>query len=107
MALNIYWTKFATKQLHEIFYYYLYKANLTVANGIVSKILNDIPIILVHPEVGPIEEILKTRKENFRFLIIKNYKILYWLNNSKNRIEIVDVFDTRQNPKKLYRNIDP
>ena len=28
---------------------------------------------------------------------------IYWINTNKNRIEITDVFDTRQNPIKIKR----
>jgi len=31
-------------------------------------------------------------------------KIVYWTNTKKNRIEITDVFDTRQNPIKLLNH---
>ncbi|SFG49171.1 ParE toxin of type II toxin-antitoxin system, parDE [Algoriphagus hitonicola] len=56
-----------------------------------------------NPKIGRIEELLKERKERFRFLIYKNYKLIYWINKKENRIEIVDVFDTRQNPIKISR----
>ena len=52
-----------------------------------------------------IEILLKDRFQEFRYLIYKNYKIIYWINENKNRIEIVNVFDTRQNPDKLEKDI--
>ena len=48
-----------------------------------------------------LRNLLKERIQNFRYLIFKNYKIIYWFNKEKNWIEIVDVFDTRQNPPKI------
>ena len=36
-------------------------------------------------------------------LTVKKYKIIYWFNKDKNRIEISDVFDARQNPIKIKR----
>lgn len=53
------------------------------------------------PEIGQIEELLIDRPQNFRYLVFKNYKIIYWINYPFNRIEIANVFDTRQNPQKL------
>jgi hypothetical protein len=47
---------------------------------------------------------LHKRKEKFGFMVYKNYKIIYWINEPENRIGIVDVFDTRQNSIKLKRN---
>ncbi len=43
------------------------------------------------------------RDQEFRYLLYKNYKIIYWLNIKENRIEINDVFDTLQNPIKIQR----
>ncbi len=52
-------------------------------------------------DIGQQEELLSHRKEKFRYLVFKNYKIIYWFNEQKNRIEISDVFDARQNPVKI------
>ena len=54
-------------------------------------------------DIGQQEELLSHRKEKFRYLVFKNYKIIYWFNEQKNRIEISDVFDARQNPIKIKR----
>ena len=40
---------------------------------------------------------------NYFSVLSQNYKIIYWINEEKNRIEIVDIFDTRQNPLKIKR----
>jgi len=45
--------------------------------------------------------LLKDRKETYRYLIFKNYKILYSVDSQQNLIKVADVFDTRQNPKKI------
>ena len=55
------------------------------------------------PEMGQLEVELKDRPQKFRYLIHKNYKIIYWINTEKNQLEIVDIFDCRQNPKKIGR----
>lgn len=55
-------------------------------------------------ETGQREELLIERIEEFRYLVVKNYKVIYWFNIAENQIEINDVFDTRQNPIKLKRN---
>ena len=53
--------------------------------------------------MGAQENLLIDRPQNFRYLISTNYKIIYWINFKKNRIEIVDIFDTIQNPVKISR----
>ena len=35
--------------------------------------------------------------------LIVDSNIIYWINNIEGRIEINDVFDTRQNPSKIKR----
>ncbi len=101
MGLKIYWTDFSKQELHKIFYYYQEKASLKVARKIVLGIENKTAILRTHPNTGQKEELLKNRFQNFRYLVFKNYKIIYWNNTKKSRVEIVDVFDTRQNPIKI------
>lgn len=103
MELEIYWTGFSEKELENIFEYYLKKANYRVAKKLVDGIYYETLILKKQPTIGQVEELLKERKENFRYWVYKNYKIIYWVNRDQNRIEITDVFDTRQNPKKMKR----
>ena len=56
------------------------------------------------PKIGQEEELLEKDSRDFRYLIYKSYKIIYLLNLEKNRIEVFDVFDTRQNPIKIKRS---
>jgi hypothetical protein len=42
---------------------------------------------------------LKDRKFIYRFIVVRNYKIIYWIED--NYIKIASVFDTRQNPNKI------
>lgn len=53
-----------------------------------------------NPKIDQIEELLKSRPQEFRYLVHTNYKIIYWINEDKQRIVIANIFDTRQNPKK-------
>ncbi len=103
MELTIYWTEFSEKELFTIFKYYKRKAGLKEAKKLVDGIYNETLKLKQQPEIGHIEELLLGRTQKFRYLIYKNYKIIYWLNKKENRIEIHDVFDTRQNPHKLTR----
>ncbi len=51
--------------------------------------------------IGGKKDLLLLRPQEFRYLVCKNYKIIYWINVQKNRIEIANIFDCRQNPKKM------
>ena len=104
MALKIHWTGFAKKELQNIFNYYKENAGFKVATKLSEQIVKQTLKLSDQPEIGAKEEYLNERKQEFRHLIYKNYKIIYWINIEKNRIDISDVFDTRQNPIKLKRN---
>lgn len=103
MGLEVYWTESSEKELEKIFDYYKRKASYRIAKKLIDGIFNEALKLKRQPEMGQVEELLKNRKQQFRYLIYKNYKIIYWINNSENRIEINDVFDTRQNPLKMKR----
>lgn len=105
MELNLFWTDFSQKELEKIYEYYREKAGVRVAKNLVNGIYNEVLKLKIQPRIGQEEEFLKNRKQEFRYLVYKNYKVIYWINEEENRIEINDVFDTRQNPLKIKRTI--
>jgi len=56
-----------------------------------------------NPNIGQEEELLKHRKIRYRYLVHKNYKLIYQIDMDKKFLKIADVFDKRQNPPKLTR----
>lgn len=101
MELEVYWLQLAEDKLDDIYSYYKLKAGKRIAQKLLNGIV-DITIDLPQqPEMGQIEYELTGRKQTFRYLVFKNYKIVYWINTNFNRIEIANVFDCRQDPKKL------
>ena len=103
MGLIVYWTQIAEDKLDDIFYYYKLKASLNVVQNLVNGIVDTTIDLNKNPQIGQREILLKDRFQEFRYLIYKNYKIIYWINENKNRIEIVNVFDCRQNPITIER----
>ncbi len=103
MELEVYWTQFAQEKLNDIFDYYEIKASDKVARKLVTGIIDQTIKLGKNPYIGQKEELLLNRPEEFRYLVYKNYKIIYWVNKIKNRIDIVNVFDARQNPEKIER----
>lgn len=101
MELEVYWLELAENKLEDIFKYYSEKANKTIARKLVNGIVEKTIGIEKQPEIGQIETSLKERSQKFRYLVFKNYKIIYWINKDLNRIEIANVFDTRQDPQKI------
>jgi toxin ParE1/3/4 len=104
MALKIYWTVFSKAELQKIFDYYKGKAGIRISRRLIDEIIAETYRLSEQPLIGQQEELLSDRKEGFRYLVYRNYKIIYWINVEMKRIEIVDVFDTRQNPLKITRS---
>ncbi len=101
MGLNVYWTDFAEDKLNDIYNYYKVKASSRTALKLISGIIDSTIELSKNPEIGQMEELLADRPQDFRYLIYRSYKIIYWINISSKRIEIANVFDTRQNPVKV------
>ena len=105
IVFKILWTDFAIYQLKDIFDYHLIKASPNIAQRLVQKIIDATIILENNPKSGRKEDLLADRHQDFRFVIAKTYKIIYWIDYEFNIVNIATVFDTRQNPKKI-RKID-
>lgn len=104
MEFNVIWSHFAEEQIDDIFEYYKLEANLRIAKKIIASLISATEILEKNPEIGQIEELLYERKDVYRYLVHKNYKIIYSIDKDQKRIKIADVFDTRQNPVKITRS---
>ena len=103
IVFKILWTDFAINQLKDIFDYHLIQASPNVAQKLVQKIIDATIILEINPISGRKEDVLADRHQEFRFVIVKNYKIIYWIDYEFNTVNIAMVFDTRQNPKKIRK----
>lgn len=101
MELEIFWSQFAEDKLQDIFQYYKLQAGIKTARKMVEKIVDSTLHLGENPRMGTTEELLKDREQEFRYLISTNYKVIYYINAETKRIVIANVFDTRQNPKKV------
>tara|TARA_R110002124_G_scaffold109723_4_gene263159 strand:+ start:22067 stop:22384 length:318 start_codon:yes stop_codon:yes gene_type:complete len=103
MELEVYWTQIAEDKLNDIFIYYKLKAGHRVAQKLINGIVDTTIDLEKTPKIGQKENLLSDRTQNFRYLVHKNYKVIYWINEKQNRIEIANVFDCRQNPEKMTK----
>ena len=101
MDLEVFWAQLAEDKLFDIFTFYKQKASEKVATKIINEIVDATIDLDKNPKIGQIEEFLTDRKEEFRYLVSSNYKIIYYINTETKRIIIANVFDARQNPEKL------
>jgi len=93
-------SKTAEKKLEKLFEYLLEKWSEKIKAEFIQKLENNIEIIRVQPEIFP--ESKKGKK--LRRCVITKQTTLYYRFNSK-RINVVTIFDTRQNPNKLESEI--
>ncbi len=103
ITFKILWTDFAINQLKDIFDYHLVKASSNIAQKLIQRIIDATIIFEDNPKSGRKEDLLITRSLEFRFLIVKNYKIIYCIDYEFSIINISMVFDTRQNPAKITK----
>ncbi len=79
MEIKIHWTERALSDLERIFEYHLLVAGLTIARKMATQIAERIEILKRHPRIGPVEEQLEYMPIEHRYLVIGNYKIIYWV----------------------------
>jgi len=77
MELIVYWTQFAEVKLEDIFLYYSERASFRVARNLIGGIIEKSMELENSPFVGQKELLLADRIQEFRYLVYKNYKLLY------------------------------
>jgi len=101
--MKLIWTAFAAGQLENI-YRFLINKNKTAAVAVYNDILDDTEALLHFAGMAPIGPLLSEFSELYRSLVIrKTYKVVYYI--ADDIIFIVAVFDCRQNPGKLKKDI--
>jgi len=103
MAYRIIWSNQAENELDKIFEYYSENAGIDIAQKLIEKIISEPNTLLTNPEMTQREEHLFDRENVYRYLVCKNYKLIYSVDAKEKLIKIADVFDTRQNPIKIKR----
>lgn len=104
MALKIEWSKEAYSRVEEIHSYLTREAGKRIANKIAGKIVARTKLLVENPQAGQREELLKRSKQEFRYLVEGNYKIVYRAASEK--VVISAVFDCRQNPEKMREELE-
>ena len=100
--VKIFWTPFALKSLDEIKVYIEKETRSSeIAARYISKLIDRIEQLQNFPDSGSEEELLKQLKQNSRYLLEGNYKIIYQFQNDK--VIISDIFHVKQNPIKIIK----
>jgi plasmid stabilization system protein ParE len=105
MEVKVIWTDSAILQLEDIFDYYKLKVSLKAARRLALSIVETANLLKTNPLLGSKEPLLINRKGDYRFLIERNYKIIYL--NNPDFVSVVAVFDCRRNPTQLNMLCEP
>lgn len=77
MEFRVVWTEFAQNRLKSIYTYYKKKASKKVAERLTNQIYSSVKPLTHEPFIGQSEVLLSNYKQDFRYYIIKNYKVIY------------------------------
>lgn len=93
-------SKTAEKKIDNLLNYLLMNWSAKVKDDFIKKMDSSIEILKKHPEIFPESE----KEKSLRKCVITKQTILFYRYNSE-RISIVTIFDTRQNPQSLQKEI--
>lgn len=98
--VQVIWSDEALIDLGAI-YDFLEEKSQPTAQRIVETILSRSKQLESFPESGTKQETLKATKNEYRYLVEGNYKIVYRYQSENQSVYIATIFDTRNNPEKL------
>jgi plasmid stabilization system protein ParE len=100
--VNVFLSELAEFKLLKLSDYLLENWNLKVRNDFIQKLTAKIEQIAKQPESCPQSSDFKGL---YKCVVTKQTTFYYRINFIENEIEIITVFDTRQNPDKLEKDI--
>jgi len=101
--MKILWSEQSVQALEKIVKFYKRIAGEDVAIKIQNEIINATVKLEDHPKIGRIEPLLSFKDLGHRYIISGHCKIIYVIIDDD--ILITDVFDTRQAPNKIKKDI--
>ncbi|QNL22244.1 type II toxin-antitoxin system RelE/ParE family toxin [Hyphobacterium sp. CCMP332] len=96
---EVIWTKKAFSQFEKEVKFVLEDRGISAAKIIKNKILQSSSLLEKNPEMGKKEPLLAHMKNEYRFIVVWSYKIIY--RRDKQYIIVSRVFHTSRNPNKL------
>lgn len=100
MTRKVVISNIAEKKLESLFEYLVKEWSLKVKDDFIVKLDEHIGIIKTQPEIFPESK----KRKGLRKCVVTKQTTLYYRFNAK-QISILTVFDTRQHPKKLDKDI--
>lgn len=100
MSRKVVITKTAEKKLNELIDYLGENWSERIKKELIKKLDHNLEIIRIYPEIFPKSD---AKPGLHRAVITKQTIIFYRYNSSE--IKIVTLFDTRQHPNRLYKDL--
>lgn len=97
--MKIFYTRQSLTSLEQTLDFISKEVSLEKLIEIRDKLLDSTDILITNPKLGKLEEYLEHLKLKHRRIIVGHYKIIYRI--EKDVIYVTDIFDTRQDPKKM------
>lgn len=97
--MSVRWTNRAKEDMEGIFSYYTFVASEKVAKSIVKRIVKCSIDLKSNPFIGVIENLITNKSKKYRYLVVDNHKIIYFVDDES--VVIATVFDCRRNPTSL------
>ncbi|MGB0879575.1 MAG: type II toxin-antitoxin system RelE/ParE family toxin [Polaribacter sp.] len=101
--MEVFLSELATLKLLKLSEYLLENWNLKTRNTFIEKLTEKIKQISEHPESCPQSDEFKGL---YKCVVTKQTTFYFRILIDRNEIEIITIFDTRQNPNKLKEDID-
>lgn len=101
--MKVFLSELAELKLLKLSEYLLENWNLSVRNQFIDKLTEKIKQISIQPKSCPKSSEFKNL---FKCVVTKQTTFYYRINEQLDEIEIITIFDSRQNPKKLKKDID-
>ncbi|OFZ01269.1 MAG: plasmid stabilization protein [Bacteroidetes bacterium RIFCSPLOWO2_12_FULL_31_6] len=99
--MNVFLSELAEDKLFKLTSFLLENWSLKVRNDFLRKLTSKINQISKQPESCPESSEFKGL---FKCVVTKQTTFYYRINFDRNEIEVITVFDTRQNPNKLVKD---
>jgi plasmid stabilization system protein ParE len=103
--MRIAWSKKADTRVDEIEAFYKERSEKATIE-ILEDIASAVEPLVKFPQMAALEPLLSDLPQSFRSLVVRGiYKIIYYVDEKDEVINIVTVWDCRQNPKELRKEV--
>jgi plasmid stabilization system protein ParE len=99
--MRVYWKDSAIDDVDEIYEKLKFRRTKSSADREIDKIFDKADLLESFPEMGSVQENHNAEGLKVRYLVEGKHKILYQINSSQGLVEILAVFDTRQDPSRM------